>query len=200
MLNLLGILLVCSGSRAMPQAPDTDSIAIFGTVHAGAFGHLGPHVFNAATGPLRDTLFVGKVAKGTPLAYRFRARPGWDSPHVTFYLYLPVPRESTVVVTGPFTFEVSAHRIPVLTDLNRPLYDLLKQLLTASDPVPVYQRALCATTRLFERVPRDSATLLGAWANELARAAVADPQAERRADSLLGGHDFDLTCRTPSPP
>jgi hypothetical protein len=188
------LLILCSATEALAQAAPPDSVPIVGSVHAGAFGRLGPHLLNRETGPLRDTLFITRVIRGTAFPYRFFSRPGWDPPVVVLDLSLRAATDSTLVLTGPIMFEVAAHRTPRLTPLNRPLYEQLRALFRSPDPVPVYQQVMCETFKLFEAVSTDSASLLGRWADELARAELADPQAERRVDGLLAGHVFDSGC------
>jgi hypothetical protein len=133
------------------------------------------------------------VARGSTVQYVVAADSGYEN-LVVMFGDDSVAANGAITLTGDHTLIVAAERAIAPGSANRKLYELLRQQLTARDPLSAYVDVECETERLLKAFP-DSAEKLIDAAQQKAVDPMRDRKALRRIDAALGGHEFEGCTR-----
>lgn len=131
--------------------------------------------------------------RGTKVQYAVAADSGYEN-LMAMFDNDSVAASGAITLTGDHELIVAAERAIAAGSANRKLYELLRQQLTARDPLSVYVDIECETERLLKAFP-DSAEKLIDAAEQKAVDPTRDTKALRRIDAALGGHMFEGCAR-----
>jgi hypothetical protein len=128
------------------------------------------------------------AARGSKVAYTLAADSGYERP-VIMLDDDSVAMNGTITLSGDHELIVAAERAIAVGSANRKMYELLRQQLTARDPLAAFIAIECETERLLRVFPDSGEKLIDA-AEQKAVDPARDAKALRRIDAAMGGHMF----------
>ncbi len=185
--GVIPVTLAAQISVAASKTAPLDTLVVI--AGPGVRGQVGAQSIRAsdAGGDAVRTLIV-VAARGSRVSYAVASDTGYGSPRVVFDDD-SVDAAGIITVAGNHSLAIAAERAIGAGSPNKKLYELLREQLTAADPLAAYVDVECEIARLRRAFPDSGERLVDA-AEQKAVDQTRDAAALRRIDAALKDRAF----------